>query len=383
MQSGRGGYKTGPIKVLQLIASLPVGGAEDLVAAMVTELDPQRFQVQAATIGPPGAVGEELTRAGHPVVSLGLDLKRTSFWRLIGRLRALLKEVQPDILHTHLYHPNLYGRLASVGLGIPGVVASVHNSYTRVKLHRCLWNFFLSGITDKVLVSSPRVWQDVHTWDRVPAGKLEVFPYGINLSYLDEAADSAEVRAELGVNGFVLGLVGRLEEQKGQRFLLAAVPKLSREIPNLTVLLVGEGREREALRRLAEELEVSSQVRFLGTRRDLPRLFRAMDLFVQPSLWEGLPLTLLMAMGARLPVVGTRVSGVTEIIEDGTNGRLVAPGDSEALTGAILELYRQPELRSRMTAAGRETVEKKYSQEAMLRRLEGIYLQIMEKKTGR
>jgi glycosyltransferase involved in cell wall biosynthesis len=379
----KGGSHSGPLKVLQLIASLPVGGAEDLVAAMVAGLDPTLFQVQAATIGPAGVVGQELTRAGHPVVSLGLDLKRTPFWRIVAKVRALLKDARPDILHTHLYHPNLYGRLASLGMGICGVVASVHNSYTRVKLHRCLWNFLLSAITDKVLVSSPQVWQDVHTWDRVPAQKLEVFPYGIKVNDLDNAVDPAHVRAELGVKGFVLGLVGRLEEQKGQRYLLAAVPNLSREIPNLTVLLVGEGREQEALRRQAEELGIAPLVHFLGTRRDLPRLFRAMDVFVQPSLWEGLPLTLLMAMGARLPVVGTRVSGVTEIIEDGKNGRLADPGDSQAITAAILELYRRPELRSRMGAAARQTIVTKYSQEAMLRRLEGLYLGIMEKKTGR
>jgi glycosyltransferase involved in cell wall biosynthesis len=366
--------------VVQLIVSLPVGGAEDLVAAMVAGLDPGRFQVQAATIGPPGTVGEELTRAGHPVRSLGLDLKRTPFFTVVARVRSLLRDLKPDILHTHLYHPNLYGRLASLGLGLYGVVASVHNSYTRVKLHRCLWNFLLSPVTDKVLVSSPQVWQDVHTWDRVPARKLEVFPYGINLNSLDIAADPAEIRAELGVGGFVLGMVGRLEEQKGQRFLLAALPELSREIPNLSVLLVGEGREREALRRQAGELGVSSLIHFLGLRRDLPRLFRAMDLFVQPSLWEGLPLTLLMAMGARLPAVGTRVSGVTEVIADGTNGRLIPPADSKALAEAILELYRRPELRSRMGEAARQTVAGSYSQEAMLRRLARLYLQIMEKR---
>jgi len=105
-----------------------------------------------------------------------------------------------------------------------------------------------------------------------------------------------------------------------------------------------------------------------------------MDLFVQPSLWEGLPLTLLMAMGARLPAVGTRVSGVTEVIADGTNGRLIPPADSKALAEAILELYRRPELRSRMGEAARQTVAGSYSQEAMLRRLARLYLQIMEKR---
>jgi glycosyltransferase involved in cell wall biosynthesis len=381
MQAGGEGRQTGHILVLQLIASLPVGGAEDLVAAMVTGLDTARFRVQAATMGPPGVVGQELIRAGHPVLSLDLDIRRTPFRRIVAQVRKLIKEVRPDILHTHLYHPNLYGRLSSLGLGLKGVVASVHNSYTRVKFHRCLWNFFLSGVTDKVLVSSPRVWQDVRTWDRVPAAKLEMFPYGIRLEGLDEGLDPAQARAELGVGGFVLGVVGRLEEQKGQRFLVAALPELAREIPDLRVLVVGAGRLDEALRRQVEALGVGPMVHFLGTRRDLPRLFRAMDLFVQPSSWEGLPLTLLMAMGAGLPVVGTRVSGITEVIADGTNGRLVPPGDPQALAGAILELYRRPERRRRMGQAARQTVRRDHSQAAMLRRLEGIYLSIMEKKS--
>ena len=378
-----GGVHPGPLKVLQLISSLPVGGAEDLVAAIITGLDPGRFRVQGATIGPPGAVGEELTRAGHPVISLDVDLKRTPFLGIVVKVRGLLRDVKPDILHTHLYHPNLYGRLAALGLGLPGVVASVHNSYTRVKIHRCLWNFFLGLLTDKILVSSPRVWQDVRTWDRVPQGRLSVFPYGIKPDPAADALDPRQVRAELGVGGFVLGMVGRLEEQKGHRFLMAAFPELSRHIPDLTVLLVGEGRESAALKRQAGELGVSHLLHFLGTRRDLSRLFRGMDLFVQPSLWEGLPLTLLMAMGAGLPVVGTQVSGITEVIEDGINGRLVAPGDSQALARVILELYHRPEVRPRLGEAARQTVAARYSQEAMLRRLEGIYLQIMEKKTGR
>lgn len=384
MKIGGYGRDTGVLRVLQLITSLPVGGAEDLVAAMVTGLDARHFQVQATTIGPLGDVGEELTQAGYPVRSLGLDLKRTPFVRLVALIRDLLRDVKPDILHTHLYHPNLYGRLASLGLGLKGVVASVHNSYSRVKFHRCLWNFLLSGITDKVLVSSPQVWQDVHTWDRVPAGKLEVFPYGIKLTDLDVSLDPAEIRSELGISGFVLGVVGRLEEQKGHGYLLAALPELIREIPDLSVLLVGEGKENATLKHMVKELGLSLRVRFLGTRRDLPRLFRAMDLFVQPSLWEGLPLTLLMAMGARLPVVGTRVSGITEVVDDGRNGVLVAAGDSQTLAQAILELSRQPERRRRLGDAARRTVAERYSQKAMLRRLEQVYLKIIaEKKTGR
>ena len=124
-------------------------------------------------------------------------------------------------------------------------------------------------------------------------------------------------------------------------------------------------------------------MRFLGTRRDLPEIYRALDLFVQPSLWEGLPLALLKAMGAGLPVVATEVSGSTEAIEDGVNGRLVAPGDPQALARAILELARQPEARRRLADAARRTVAARYSLEAMLRQLEELYLGLWRRHAGR
>jgi len=121
---------------------------------------------------------------------------------------------------------------------------------------------------------------------------------------------------------------------------------------------------------------LASPVRFLGTRRDLPEIFRALDLFVHPSLWEGLPLALLKAMGAGLPVVATRVSGSQEAIEDGVNGYLVAPGDPEALARAILGLYRHPEVRRRLGDAARRRVAARYSLEAMLQSLEELYLNL-------
>ncbi len=367
------------IQVLHLLATMPVGGAEDLVAAIVRGLNPAKFAVQAATIGPPGPVAEELAASGHPVKSLHLDLKRTPFWAIVRQVRRLLEEVRPHILHTHLYHPNLYGRLAALGLGLKGVVASVHNSYPRVKVHRCVWNWLLSHVTDLVLVSSPQVYEEVRRFDRVPSGKLKVFPYGIHLKALDLPLTFNQARQLLGVSGFCLGVMARLEEQKGHRHLLAALPDLARNIPDLTVLLVGEGREGEALQGLARDLGVSNLVRFLGTRRDLPVVLKALDLVVQPSLWEGLPLTLLMAMGAGRPVVATRVGGVPEVIAHGENGLLVEPGDSRGLAQAILNLYGNPDLRTRLAAAGRETVARRYSQEAMLQRLEDLYLELWEK----
>jgi L-malate glycosyltransferase len=366
------------LKVLHLLATMPVGGAEDLVAAIVQGLDPQRFAVSVASLGPPGPVGQELRARGYEVVSLGLDIKRTSSWRIVGEVRRRLKAGAPDILHTHLYHPNLYGRLAALGLGLAGVVAAVHNSYTRVKFHRRLWNFLLGWTTDRLLVGSIQVWQDVRRYDGVPASRLLLMPYGIPLAGLNPRLSRQEARERLGLSAgsLVIGAVGRLEEQKGHRHLLAALPELQRQIPALVVLIVGEGREEENLRRQVKELRLSATVRFLGTRRDLPEIFRALDLFVQPSLWEGLPLALLKAMGAGLPVVATRVSGSQEAIADGVNGCLVAPGDPEALGRAILELHCHPEARQRLGDAARGTVVERYSLEAMLHKLEELYLDL-------
>jgi glycosyltransferase involved in cell wall biosynthesis len=370
-----------PLKVLQLLATMPVGGAEDLVAAIVRGLDPTRFAVTVATLGSPGQVGRELQGQGYEVVSLGLDIKRTSTGRVVAAVRGLLKAGRPDILHSHLYHPNFYGRLGALGLGLPGVVAAVHNSYTRVKFHRRVWNFLLGWATDRVLVGSPQVWQDVRRYDGVPSSRLLLMPYGIALAELDSSLSRAEARERLGVaGGLVIGAVGRLEAQKGHTYLLAALPGLRREVPDLTVLLMGEGRRQEDLQRQVRDLGLEGTVRFLGTRRDLPEIFRALDLLVHPSLWEGLPLALLKAMGAGLPVVATRVSGSQEVIVDGVNGCLVTPGDPEGLARAILDLYRQPEARRRLGDAARRTVAERYSQAVMLKRLEELYLDLWRRR---
>jgi L-malate glycosyltransferase len=364
------------LRVLHLLMTMPVGGAEDLVAAIARGLEPRRFEVAIATLGPPGPVGQELRDQGYEVVSLGLDIRRTSTLRLAAAVRRLLAARRPDILHTHLYHPNLYGRLAALGLGLPGVVAAVHNSYASAKFHRRVWNFLLAWATDRILVGSPQVWQDVRRYDGVPASRLRLMPYGIPVAELDSPLSRDAARKRLGVNGLVMGAVGRLEDQKGHTHLLAALPEVLQEFPDLVVLLVGAGRRQADLQRQVQELGLQETVRFLGTRRDLPEIYRALDLFVQPSLWEGLPLALLKAMGAGLPVVATRVSGSMEAIADGINGRLVAPGDPQSLARTIKELLRQPQQRRRLADAARGTVAARFSLEAMLRQLEELYLDL-------
>jgi glycosyltransferase involved in cell wall biosynthesis len=368
-----------PIKVLQLLVSMPVGGAENMVTALATCLDPREFQVTVACIGAPGPMAEELRGSGCPVISLGLDIKYTSKLLIIHRLRGVLREVRPDILHTHLYHPNLYGRIASLGLGLKGRVATVHNLYKRVKFHRCLLNRLLARVSDYVVVFSPQVGHDVQRYDRVPASRIRlVFP-GVPMRNLRVRESQAEARERLGIKGFCIGTVSRLEEQKGQEYLLQAIELILPEIRDLTLLIVGDGQKRASLERLVRDLGLDETVRFLGTRRDVPLILRGLDLYVQPSLWEGIPLTLLEAMGAGVPAISTCVGRAPEVIQDGENGRLVPPGNAGELAAAILEAYRHPEWRHQWKQKGEQTIRERYSLDQMLSQFADIYLKLFQK----
>jgi glycosyltransferase involved in cell wall biosynthesis len=287
--------------------------------------------------------------------------------------------MKPDILHTHLYHPNLYGRLASLGLGLKGRVATIHNLYKRVKLHRCLANFLLGRVSDCVLVFSPEVANDVRAWDLIPASRLRLLSPGICLDSLEDAPSQSEVRASLGVNGFCLGAMGRLEEQKGYADLLIALSRILPEAADLNLIIIGDGSKRIEIEAQVRSLGLEKAVRFLGTRHDVPFLLRAMDLFVMPSRWEGIPLTLLEAMAAGLPVVSTRVGRAGEIIEPGVNGLLVPPKDPNALAEALLSAYRQPDARRAWGEQARRTVAEKYSQAAFLGQFAAIYRELARK----
>jgi len=371
-----------PIKILQLLATMPVGGAEVMVADIATGLEPGEFEVITACLGEPGPMGAELSRQGKLVLSLGLNLKRTGTFRLVRRVRELLQEIRPDILHTHLYHANLYGRMAALGLGLPGVVATVHNIYTRVKLHRCLANNLLARCGDYVLVFSPQVREDVRRYDRVPAARLRMLTPGVRLEEPNSGESKEEARRSLGISGFCLGNVARLEEQKGHDDLLQALAQVRGEIPDLTVLLAGEGTRQGHLQALTRELGLHDVVRFLGTRRDVPRILRALDVFVMPSRWEGIPLTLLEAMGYGLAVISTRVGRAPEIVRDGENGRLAPVAEPKALAGAILELYREPQKREQWGEEARRTVREKYTLAHFLDQFATIYLELYEKARG-
>ena len=283
-----------------------------------------------------------------------------------------------------MYHANLYGRLAAFREGVPAVI-SVHNTYVRPKILRRVVNRWLARRTPFILAGSEAIRDDIVKYDGVPPGKIHVIPYGVDAEKFHCAMSREEARENLGLPGdrFLVGTVGRLEEQKGQKYLIDAAGRLRREGREMTLLIVGSGREEDRLRKQAMREGIGDAVLFLGTRRDLPELFRAMDVFAFPSLWEGFPIALLSAMAAGLPVIVTPVGGVPEVVKDGINGLIVPAGDSSALAAAIWRVHEDPVGASVLGGAAGATIRDRYSHRTTARRIMEIYEQVLVSGVGK
>lgn len=211
--------------------------------------------------------------------------------------------------------------------------------------------------------------------------KVTMIPSGVQVQrFIDpDPASTEQLREAWGIQPrtHLIGTVGRFVPPKGHTYLLDAIVRLQSQFPDVKTLVVGDGALLRPMEEKAQALGLSDAVVFTGIRRDVPEILALLDVFVLPSLWEGLPIALLEAMAAGLPVVATRVGGVPEVVEDGVTGLLVPPRDPDALAEAITRLLRDPDLRCKMGQAGRERVESEFSVEKMVRKTETLYEEVL------
>ncbi|MCA1648580.1 MAG: glycosyltransferase family 4 protein [Chloroflexi bacterium] len=196
--------------------------------------------------------------------------------------------------------------------------------------------------------------------------------------------EGQQVRQALGIgpDEFLVGNVGRLALQKGQRHLIAAMPLLLERVPRAHAVIAGGGDLEDYLIELASEMGVAEQVHVLGPRRDVPALMHAIDVFVMPSIWEGFGLVLLEAMAAGRPIVASRVATIPEVVADGQTGLLVPAGDPLALATALAELAEQPDKAMRLGEAGRERLRRQFSVEKMVGDTELLYRELLEERSA-
>lgn len=361
------------LKVLQLIPTLDRSGAEKQMVLLARGLPRDRFRVEVAALTRLGPLAAELAAAGVPVTLIGKRHKVDPL--AMARLVRFFKAGRFDVVQTWIYAADTYGRVAARRAGVPVVVtAEMAVDVWKGRSERAV-DRFLARWTDRVVGNSAAVVAFYRELG-IPPAKLAMIPSGIGD---DEppAVDPAAIRLGLGLPAAApLALfVGRLADQKGVEYLIAALDLLQHVRPDLRTLIVGDGPLRARLEATAGSFRLTGEgrVKFLGHRDDVPRLLAAADVLVLPSLYEGLPNVVLEAMRFRKPVVATAAPGTTEVVEAGVTGLLVPLRDPVALARAIRDVIDDPERARAMGEAGRARVEAEFGASRMVGRFAELY----------
>ena len=378
-------------KVLHLINSLVRGGIEKWLLSMLRAVPRSECAMdvccKGSSVGPLAGVAED---AGARVFSCPLRPAHVSF---IRGLQRILREGHYDVLHCHLELYSGVAVWAARSLGIP-VIASFHNTHfepqtplTRLPVIRQLrWAYGLLSIpyalrrADLVTGCSEGVLQSLDPRGTViPPGRSRVLSYGVELPEPRTAQERADFRRSFGwpQDTPVILHVGRFLEQKNHLGMIAIFQRVLERVPTARLLLVGEGMLRPAVEQKIAEAGLADRVLLLGLRDDVPALMGLADVFLFPSLFEGLPLVAIEANAARLPVVGSRIAGLTEAVCDGETALLHDVGDLEGMANSVGKIVTDKEYSQRLGQAGHARVQQNFSTQASTRRLLEIYRGLM------
>lgn len=357
--------------VLHLCESSDTGGAESVLISIVERLDKARFRSTVCLLSG-GWLKDQLDARGVETFVIPQPSSFDVGWLL--RAHRLLRERSIDVMHSHEFATNFYSTVLSVVTGIPVIATSHGKNYYSDKLRRRLAYRFVARHGRLVAVSHD-LKRFMSEQVGIPPEQISVVHNGIDLRRYSFESVPGTVRHELGIDDaqYVLGTVGNLFAVKGQVYLLRAFKQVVDRAPTSVLLIAGDGDQLIPLKQECESLGIAGQVRFLGFRGDVPRLLQAFDVFVLPSLSEGLPLSILEALSLERPVVATAVGGNGEIIESDVSGYLVPPADPESLAKTILRVLGDTALSTRLGKAGRNRVEKAFSLENMVMEYQSLY----------
>jgi sugar transferase (PEP-CTERM/EpsH1 system associated) len=370
------------IKILHVLDSLGVGGMERVVIDVVNGLDSAAFAQTVCCFSRKGEAAH-LLPMGAACIDLGKGANADHLMPL--KIAAVIRERQPQIIHTQSWS-GIDTAIALLFERGPRLVHSEHGRnlpyihfepLIRKVARRCLYHR-----ADAVFTISHEVRDFYCRETGFPVDRMSVIPNGIEPRRIGISAGSNRraVRRELGIcdDDFVIGTVARLDQTKDTMTLTRAFTRLYRaeQEPKLKLLVVGDGDQKVDIQNYVNEQRLGQRVIFTGLRHDVPRLLGAMDLFALSSLSEGMPITVLEAMCASLPVVATNVGALPELVEEGVTGFLVEPKNVVALAERLSRLYQKRELALDLGMTGRRKVEREFSLVQMLERYADLYLSV-------
>jgi glycosyltransferase involved in cell wall biosynthesis len=371
----------GPLRVMFVTTSMPVGGAETLLVELLNRLDRGRFLPELVCLKELGALGEMLS-ADVPVHH-GL-LTRKADASIAWRLAALMRRRRIDAVVTVGAGDKMFwGRLAARMAGVPVIAAALHSTGAP---DRVQWlNRLLAPITDAFIAVAEPQARYLAANEGCTAAKIRVIPNGVDTErFRPRPADEA-LRKEftLPLGSPVAGIVAALRPEKHHALFLRAAAAVLGKLPAAQFLVVGDGPQRGALEALAKALGIDQAVHFVGTRSDVPEVLSLIDLFVLSSHVEANPVSILEAMAAEKPVVATRVGSIAESVQEGRTGYLIAAGDENELAARMIELLVDRPRAAAFGSAGREHVLRHASIEQMIAGYEDLLEDIYRRKAGK
>jgi len=367
-----------PIRVLQIMADAQPGGGMTQMLQFVRWADPNRVAWQFA-VPDDGPLPDALRALGARVHTLKI---RSRFdFAAIRWITKLCREEQFQVVHSHNVRANVHARIGAVRAGVPVRVSTIHNSvfaydvsYAKQRLYAAAERRTAAWATRIIAVSAGIATELIDRYGINPE-KVTVVPNGIDPDRLQTTRTPAAVREELGIDISVplVLQVGRLTSQKGFDLLIRALVPVRQRYPDVQLLCIGEGPDRAPLEALTASCGLSDCVHFAGHREDVADLLTVADIVALASRSEGMPYTLLEAMGMGRAVVATRISGIEEVIEDGTTGVLVPPESAPALASAIMDLLADSRRRESLGDSAREQVMQYFTAEATVRAVAALY----------
>lgn len=373
-------------RCLLLTTGLAYGGAETQVSHLAMRLKARGWEVQVVSLMSPKAYVEELEAFGVTLFSLGIRRKLPNP-RPILKLAQFIRKWRPHIMHSHMVHANILARLVRPLARVPVIICTAHSIDERGRKGSGRLRELLYRLTDPwcdltTQVSHTGLERYVQV-GAVPRHKIKYIPNGVDIKrfYPDPGARK-RLQEKLGLEKtFVWLAVGRFDPPKDYPNMLRAFALVLGKRLEAQLLIAGDGPLRSSMEKLAKDLSIGAQVKFLGIRRDIPELMNAADAYVLSSAWEGMPMVLLEAHATGLPIVATNVGGNREVVQDGVTGFLVPPKDSEVLAQAMLQLMSLPEEeRRRMGQAGREYIEANFSLDRVVDQWEALYKELLAQK---
>lgn len=365
-------------RILYIITSLGLGGAENLLLSYVKRLDKNKYSISVCCLrDKPDDILQEVSTYAE-VVKLGITNKFNPI--IIIHLIRLIRIIKPHIIHTHLFQPRILTSFASFFFRKAKLITHKHNNVNLSK-HNIfiILEIFSLLFYKRIITISQSVKKSLMKYEFVPERKITVIYNGIDFDKFNKSRTNERFQEE---NKLTIGVVCRLEQQKGIKYLLLAMRMILIKFPYVKLEIIGEGSLEEKLKGLSKKLGISNSVNFLGKFKDVIPLYKRMDIFVLPSIFEGFGIVLLEAMASGIPVVATNIEGIKEVIVNEVSGLLVSPKNPSALADGIIRIIEDQKLREKLIDEGLKRA-KLFDIHSHINSLDNLYYNLIEEESYR